>query len=455
MTAPNRRKLWEHQDYQCPILGTCLSMTELKKLARKLGVTVKPGASDYELHAFFVGECRRESPLSSFVNKLLDKKFRKALRHFAKAADETSLEAMWRHAVKSGDIPGPFWALMSHPAAGDALLNKAFGEIHMLSHLMGAANRADIKRLAGLERRVEELTLALSKVQEARRAVKLEFTLKIKDLEDRLGTERAERLKLDRRLREAALRPGLFHREAASGPESLAVAGPDGARKIASGPEGARLAAHGGPGAAASPMLCLPGEALAARQLESAREQVRRQAAMMEELYRENARLRETVSDLRADLELAESGFVRTATGPARDTKGRRCTGLAPSYNGSVLSACPASPDGSCPCPLSGKCVLYVGGRCNLVRHYREMVESLGGTFIHHDGGVENSASELHGKLAGADMVLCPVDCVSHDACLAVKKACKARMKPFHMLRGSGLTSLARSLGSLAASCAN
>jgi hypothetical protein len=83
------------------------------------------------------------------------------------------------------------------------------------------------------------------------------------------------------------------------------------------------------------------------------------------------------------------------------------------------------------------------------------MVESLGGTFLHHDGGVENSAAELHGKLAGAGMVLCPVDRLSHDACLAVKKACEARMKPFRMLRGSGLTSLARSLESLAASCAN
>ncbi|WP_243361133.1 DUF2325 domain-containing protein [Fundidesulfovibrio terrae] len=356
MTTPQRRKLWEHQDYQCPILGTCLSMGELRKLARKLDVVVKPGASDYELHAFFVRECRQETPLSSYVNKYLDKKFRKDLRLFAKASEETALAALWSHSVQSGDIPGPFWALMSHPDAGNLLLNKAFGEIHMLSHLMGAANRADLKRLGRLERRVDGLSQALSRVQAARRAQKLEGAVRVRELEEKLEAERTERLKLSRQMRETAL--------------------------------------------PRQDLIAQPNADTLREQIEAARNETRRQAAIIEERYSENAAL-------------CEGG------------------------------------DG-CPCPaLAGKSVLYVGGRCNLVRHYREMVERQGLRFNHHDGGMESSPAELHGKLATADVVICPVDCVSHEACLTVKKACKHRMKPFVMLRSSGLSALARSLDQL------
>lgn len=412
MTVPVRRKLWEHEDYQCPVLGTCLSMTELRKLARKLDVTVQPSATDYELHVFFVHECRKEGPIASYIHKYLDKKYRKDIRYFAKASEPTAIEAMWKHSLKSGDIPGPFWALMSHPDAGAPLLRRAFGEVHMLSHLMGAANRADLKRLGRLETRVDELSQALSRVQALRRSQKMEWAVRVRELEDRLESERQERLKLSRMVRESAL------------PRSEPV----------------------------------QADAAALRdQLEASQNETRRQAAIIEELYRENAQLRERLDDVSADLERAEMELVRVM--PCAEGGGCM-SGDACRQGARQGSSCPDCSDGACAdasacgtadCPaLSGKKVLYVGGRCNLVRHYREMVERMGCRFHHHDGGVENSTSELYGKLAAADVVLCPVDCVSHEACQSVKKACKHCMKPFMMLRSSGLSALARSLDQLA-----
>src|SRR5262249_48852003 len=41
--------------------------------------------------------------------------------------------------------------LLTHPSSTDALVRKVFGDLHMLSHLVGAANRADIRRLHQLE----------------------------------------------------------------------------------------------------------------------------------------------------------------------------------------------------------------------------------------------------------------------------------------------------------------
>jgi hypothetical protein len=61
------------------------------------------------------------------------------------------LRELWEEALARADIPGVYWAVLSHPAATDAIMRKAFGDVHMLSHMVGAAKRADIRRLCRLE----------------------------------------------------------------------------------------------------------------------------------------------------------------------------------------------------------------------------------------------------------------------------------------------------------------
>ncbi|MDA3786803.1 MAG: DUF2325 domain-containing protein [Deltaproteobacteria bacterium] len=108
---------------------------------------------------------------------------------------------------------------------------------------------------------------------------------------------------------------------------------------------------------------------------------------------------------------------------------------------------CGACPPKDCPGPtLCHKRILYVGGMHNMIPHYKKLVEQSGAQFSHHDGGREKSKTALHNLLKRADAVLCPVDCVSHDACLRVKKMCKRHCKPFVMMRGAGLSSLAQGL---------
>lgn len=95
---------------------------------------------------------------------------------------------------------------------------------------------------------------------------------------------------------------------------------------------------------------------------------------------------------------------------------------------------------------LCGKTVLYVGGLHKMIPRYKQVVEQLGGNFLHHDGGRESSRHILPKLLPGADAVFCPIDCISHDACKRVKKICKQYSKPFVMMRSSGLSSLAKGL---------
>ena len=85
------------------------------------------------------------------IQKALDRRHEAAIKQFARAQDENALLRLWVDAVKRGDIPGAYWAVLSHPAATDAIMRQAFGDVHMLSHMVGAANRADIRRLCQLE----------------------------------------------------------------------------------------------------------------------------------------------------------------------------------------------------------------------------------------------------------------------------------------------------------------
>ena len=95
---------------------------------------------------------------------------------------------------------------------------------------------------------------------------------------------------------------------------------------------------------------------------------------------------------------------------------------------------------------LCGRRVAYVGGRTGIVGHFRALVERLNGHFIHHDGGIEDHEGKLGRILGQADVVLCPVDCVSHRASLRAKRFCKRTAKPFVPLRSAGLSSFVTGL---------
>ena len=104
-------------------------------------------------------------------------------------------------------------------------------------------------------------------------------------------------------------------------------------------------------------------------------------------------------------------------------------------------------------CPhadLSGRCVLCVGGLTGTTDRYRRLVEEYNGRFLHHDGGLEDNAHRLTSLLQRADAVVCPADCVSHEAARRVKYYCKRHNKTCVFLRSSGAGSFAGALSQLA-----
>ena len=103
------------------------------------------------------------------------------------------------------------------------------------------------------------------------------------------------------------------------------------------------------------------------------------------------------------------------------------------------------SPD----CPsfdLCRKRVLIVGGLSRMEESYRRFVEGRGGIFEYHDGRLHGGVKALENSFKRADVVLCPVNCNSHGACLLVKSLGKKHKKPVHMLPGFGLSTVSRAM---------
>ncbi len=89
---------------------------------------------------------------------------------------------------------------------------------------------------------------------------------------------------------------------------------------------------------------------------------------------------------------------------------------------------------------------LYVGGRDCQVAHLRQIASNHGAELIHHDGGLREAVSRIDTVLPSVDCVFCPIDCISHDACLRVKTGCKKFGKTFIPLRNGSKSSLDRAL---------
>jgi hypothetical protein len=162
-----RSKIWElSETLHCSIIGTCLTNAELRHVLVRLNATGADSADEHELHVLGVMLAGRRESGAKLLQRALDRRHGLSIKQYARAKDEEALRRLWDESTRSGDIPGAYWALLSHPVASEAIVKKAFRDIHMLSHLVGAANRADIRRLRQLEEDIGVLTGKLDRQQQ-------------------------------------------------------------------------------------------------------------------------------------------------------------------------------------------------------------------------------------------------------------------------------------------------
>lgn len=164
---PKRSKLKDlKSSMHCSVIGTCLGGAELRKLVARLQGVPASQLTELEVHHAAVEQAVVGGDGAKLLNKMLDQQHALHIQRFARLKTAMELEQAWRSSVQAADIPGPYWALMTHPAVTDDLRKLMFGEVHMLSHLQGVGNRADLVRLRTLELENTELRRQLDVQQE-------------------------------------------------------------------------------------------------------------------------------------------------------------------------------------------------------------------------------------------------------------------------------------------------
>ncbi len=103
-----------------------------------------------------------------------------------------------------------------------------------------------------------------------------------------------------------------------------------------------------------------------------------------------------------------------------------------------------------CPCATCGQRVLVVGGIERMQPLYKEVIEAKGHVFEYHAGHLRKGGNKLENCLQRADIVLCPVNCNSHTACLQVKSLCKKYKKNLQFMKNFSICAIERTLGDIA-----
>jgi hypothetical protein len=377
---PRRSKIWELADtLHCSIIGTCLSNAELRHVLARLGVNGIEAADDHELHVVGVMLAGRRDAGAKLLQRALDRRHAIAIKQYAKARDEDALRQLWDGSMRSGDIPGGYWALLSHAAATEAIVKKAFQDVHMLSHLVGAANRADIRRLRQLEEEKGALTEKLHRQQQQLRDGFTSRDETIRQLNKLFADHHSAG--------EPVANPADCREE-------------DGARRV-----------------------------IAELNRKLGQETTRRE------------RLGQRLNAMSDGMRTLEASFQ--AVQGERDALRREIESLEDHIAGLLQ---PAGGDGEAALDLSTRTILYVGGRPHQIPQLKALVERTGARFLHHDGGIEHSSSLLPGLISRADVLLFPIDCISHDAVATLKRLCRQLEKPYLPLRAASLATLASSL---------
>ena len=393
-----RKRLWQLDGpFHCSVIGTCLSLEELKDLCRKMRITVQTPLTDYELHRSFVGVAGEHTPVARRLHKHLDQKYRATIRRFAKAQSDTALETLWVEAVESGELAGAYWALATHPQASVELVDRVYGEVHMLSHLAGAVVRVNMQELDRLQRLNKKLASQLASIESSAKAKIKEREAEISRLSsDLMQAQAAEKGLVDAQARLARMEREPLTRKLKKQVEEYAIK--------------------------------LGAERVQAERAEKIAAEWKHKAITKDERIQS---LEGQLAELHAERNALETTLENLVT--------PKCV------------ACEEQDECSTGISLCGRCILYVGGRARQCAHFRALVEGQNGRFIHHDGGLHGGRLRLGSILPQADVVLCPLDCVSHDAASRVKQFCKRYGKKLVFLPRSSLAAFTRGLTDLAA----
>ena len=203
-----RRRLWEMcGTAQCPVVGICLPMSLVKKLAAKHLQHTELRATEYETHCAVVVACKTKSAFGKVVQDQLDQRFHNELRGVQAIKTREGLLAHWNEHKEAANFPGVFWSVLSHPRCNAAMEFEVLGHAHMMQHQAGCERQTNenqktslyeqLKSALATNKKLEEKYLAL---QSSRAQTQQRQQDTISALQTELASQHGEMQKLRRTL---------------------------------------------------------------------------------------------------------------------------------------------------------------------------------------------------------------------------------------------------------------
>jgi hypothetical protein len=368
--------------FKCPVIGTCLSLEEQKKILKKAGYSTKK-LSAFKIHHTLVDSLENENVISTRIDTYLNKKFHGEISEYLHLEESAFLKE-WRDHFKKGLIEGIFWVAATRSDLSSSAVMSVFGDIHMQMHLNSEKSRKERQHLTYQKEENRKLGHRLKEAIQINRGIKKEkgrFEEKLIELQRAYVSLQKERDEIRREMHYLQGRNVI---------DILRAENQELKNKI--------------------------------EELSGVIKDYQQEIQTMEYL---NAKLLSKYNrekEINGHLRKQEAAFMQQITASIQSDNDHSAF------------------------DLGFKRVLIVGGMTKLETLYRELIEEKEGIFEYHDGYMNGGSTGLENKVKRADVVLCPVNCNSHNACSMVKRLSKKHERPVYMLSSSSLSSISQAL---------
>ncbi len=380
--------MWEIEShFKCPVVGAMLSVKKHRDILKKCGYDVS-SLKSYEYHQIIMSQLNDENKVSVKVNNVIRSQAKKWMDQID-GMDEPQMRKLWKENLETGNVGPLMYAIVSYEDANLDLLQDVYGEVHMKAHanMTGIFNvRKDLanNRMI-LDREKNKL--------KAKNSENKELVKRRKADAKRISSLETENRQLKTKV--AALEQHLSP-DTQSNEERI--------KALESQVEALQLA------------------------LESKDLEIELRDRDLESLHVELAQAHADNETTRKEVEAFITALGDTAPAP--------CQG---GDSGCTKEACSQY-------QLCARRIFMIGGITKMKAFYKDIIEKAGGEFEYHDGYIKGAGMDIESRVKRSDLVLCPVNCNSHNACIQVKKLCNQHKTPLKILSSSSLSAVSQAV---------
>ncbi len=386
--------IWEIEPhFKCPVVGAMLSVEKHRILLEKCGYDLS-GLKPYEYHQQIMMKLSDKNAVSVKVNNFIKSNCRRSMVQVA-GADEKKARRLWDEARESGNVGPMMFAIVACKESDVGLLCDVYGEVHMLSH-------ANMTRVFDMQKQLVKNNEALAREQQRVQ----DKTCRIKELVKGRKADAARISALEGENRNLEIRARELGRQA------------------------------GAPCHVSPEVLGLN------KQMVSLEQQLQELNEKYRQAEREKRKLQIQAFSLENENQTLKNEFTALVEnfGSFAVQKGPgHAAGLPCEDSRCLKEACDRY-------RLCAKRIFMVGGITKMKAYYKDIIERAGGEFDYHDGYFKNTAANLEARIKRSDLVLCPVNCNSHTACLKVKQLCTRHNIELKILSSSSLSAISNAL---------